>query len=154
MRLKRGAARELLGAATVADPGPCLLWPGGRNKLGYGSIHIGRYTLAHRAAYEMKHGHCPPLLRHTCDNPACYNPAHLVPGTHQDNMDDMVSRGRQCKGEDRATKLTAENVAYIRANHVKGKNRFDTGNTTEFAERFGVCREFILDIVRGDKWVE
>lgn len=67
-------------------------------------------------------------------------------------MDDMVSRGRQCKGEDRATKLTAENVAYIRATHVKGKNRFDTGNTTRLAERFGVCREFILDIVRGDKW--
>ena len=35
------------------------------------------------------------LVRHTCDNRACINPEHLIPGTAQDNTDDMISRGRK-----------------------------------------------------------
>lgn len=34
------------------------------------------------------------LTRHTCDNPQCCNPDHLIIGTHQENYDDMVTRGR------------------------------------------------------------
>jgi len=34
------------------------------------------------------------VLRHTCDNRMCMNPNHLKPGTIQDNVKDMVARGR------------------------------------------------------------
>lgn len=37
---------------------------------------------------------CDELTRHTCDNPQCCNPDHLIIGTHQENYDDMVARGR------------------------------------------------------------
>ena len=39
------------------------------------------------------------MIRHKCDNPNCINPEHLEVGTHTDNVNDKVSRGRQPKGE-------------------------------------------------------
>lgn len=38
------------------------------------------------------------VIRHTCDNPKCINPQHLIEGTTADNMRDKVLRGRQPRG--------------------------------------------------------
>lgn len=32
-----------------------------------------------------------PIVRHTCNNPSCINPAHLIRGTQKDNVDDAIS---------------------------------------------------------------
>lgn len=78
-----------------------------RKKYGTTSRKVGgvvRYYLLHRLAYCDHEGISPDaidgmVVRHTCDNPRCINPAHLELGTHQDNMLDMTSRGRSAVGE-------------------------------------------------------
>lgn len=57
----------------------------------------GEVKVAARVSYEFYKGPIPrgQLVRHTCDCHYCVNPDHLVAGTHQDNTDDMLNRGRQ-----------------------------------------------------------
>lgn len=81
-------------------PDECWEWTAARHdRGGYGLINIGgRVARANRIALEQKLGR--PLgpsmkARHSCDNPPCCNPAHLLEGTQADNVADMHSRGRR-----------------------------------------------------------
>jgi len=72
----------------------CVEWSGAKSK-GYGRVYLnGRDWLVHRLVYELYHGEKPDVVRHTCDNPACYNIEHLEGGTQLDNMRDMYNRNR------------------------------------------------------------
>jgi hypothetical protein len=78
----------------------CWNWTGHLRR-GYGYIvrRWDGYTThlsAHRAAYATWVGPIPEglMILHSCDNPRCINPAHLRPGTHQENMDDKTARAR------------------------------------------------------------
>lgn len=65
---------------------------------GYGMFTItnGKYKHAHRLAWELTNGPIPDGLHgcHKCDNVLCCNPAHLFLGSHQENMEDMIRKGR------------------------------------------------------------
>jgi hypothetical protein len=77
----------------------CWVWTAGKANFGYGEFVVGggEKIRAHRWAYEETHGKIPNGLYacHRCDNPACCNPKHLFLGTPQDNVLDMVSKGRK-----------------------------------------------------------
>lgn len=81
-----------------ADPnGGCWLWTGATNSYGYGMVYGHRRALsAHRVAYVVHNGSFDSdlVVRHACDVRCCINPDHLSLGTHADNMQDAVLRGR------------------------------------------------------------
>jgi len=68
---------------------------------GYGLFQLnGKQWRAHRFMMHITEGLSvdKPIVMHTCDNPACVNPNHLVNGTNQDNMTDKVLKGRAVSG--------------------------------------------------------
>lgn len=78
----------------------CWLWHGSKDKDGYGVFkgeHDGIvYTKAHRYSFVIHKGPIVTGLSvcHTCDVPACVNPAHLVVGSTAFNMADKIAKGR------------------------------------------------------------
>lgn len=68
------------------------------------------------------------VVRHSCDNPRCINPNHLLLGTHLDNNLDMMERNRSS-----TTKLTMENVLEIRRDAKPSSISYGF-----FAKKFGV----------------
>ena len=70
----------------------------------YGNTKEGKklHMLAHRVSYQLFYNdeiNREDIICHKCDNPRCINPKHLFKGTHQDNCNDKVNKGRQAKGE-------------------------------------------------------
>ncbi|WP_341856406.1 HNH endonuclease signature motif containing protein [Brachybacterium sp. GPGPB12] len=78
--------------------GECLVWIGSRDLSGYGRVKAEGLPPrgAHRAAWELANGQIPDglVVRHKCDNPPCVRLEHLELGTAQDNVNDMIARGR------------------------------------------------------------
>ncbi len=79
-------------------------WPYLRrcDKGGYGVMRRNyRHDRAHRIAYQLTHGPIPPgmCVCHTCDNPPCCNPMHLWLGTHAENVQDRMLKGREARGD-------------------------------------------------------
>jgi hypothetical protein len=129
----------------------CWEWQSVRNRRGYGKFWLnGRTDLAHRVSYELHNGPIPAgdLVRHTCDNPPCVNPAHLLVGSRKDNARDAVERGQYLRGEDNPrAKLTAEQVCEIR---TLWATRSET--QVSMAQRLGVSRAAVQFALNGTSW--
>ncbi len=132
----------------------CWNWTGSKFKQGYGVFRMDHQGKRHefsasRLAYAL-HSKSDPaelMVCHSCDNRACINPAHLFTGTHQDNIADMISKGRQCRGKDKhSAKLTEQDVLAIRAEYRNG------AWPSALAKRYGVASRTIKRTVKGLKW--
>lgn len=129
----------------VIDDSGCWLWIGRKSPDGYGRFN---HTLAHRIAYRLLVGEIPQGLCvcHRCDVRDCVNPGHLFLGSHQENMADMLSKGRRADthgGRNPRAKLTAADVRSIRA---------DQRRADEIAKDFGVVAGAIYNIRAGRAW--
>lgn len=71
----------------------CWIYAGAKDRHGYGIIkHAGKTVRAHRYNFELHKGAILPgmVIRHTCNNPSCINPKHLLQGTQKQNMQDKA----------------------------------------------------------------
>lgn len=135
----------------IGSPDECWPWLGGFWWNGYARIRWkGKGRRAHVVIWSEENGRDPlpgMLIRHSCDNPPCCNPAHLLEGTQADNMADMVARGRSTGGErNPSAKLTADDVRTIRILIELGMDNL------EIAGIFGVTRPTITRIETGKAW--
>lgn len=146
----------------IGLPGECWPWVGatGGSSAAYGVFGFtgDNADYAHRIAFSI---FCGPIedgvvIRHTCDNPPCCNPSHLLPGSHQDNVDDMVFRGRNLFGErhPKAT-MTDEIALSIMSSHGQiwdGKTRCAKDVVQALMDQHGVGRGAVLSLLDGRTW--
>ncbi len=139
-------------------PTGCILWAGKIERNGYGRMTAvragrdrkGREVAAHRVAYELMVGPIPDGLDvlHRCDNRPCINPTHLFVGTNDDNVADMVRKGRQARGvRHHRAKLTEAAVTDIRRRYHGG-----TATQQQLAEEYGITRPHISYVVGKRGW--
>ena len=119
--------------ANIEEPdntGDCWNWKGITDSNGYGKLYVkGELPYqsgmkgAHRYSWELHNKAIPEgmFCCHHCDNPQCVNPHHLFIGTHQDNMADMVKKGRSHRpfGNKRGKKINEESKAIPKADLMR-----------------------------------
>ena len=149
--MKNTIKERLLKKRAIGKDG-CWNFTACRNKCGYGIIRYdGQMRLTHRVSYEVfvKKIPCGMCVCHACDNPKCFNPAHLFIGTHQDNMADCVSKKRN-----------AEQKGELNGNSVLDKyqvmeifHRCNNGEIkAHIAKEYGVKPGQVSKIFHGREW--
>lgn len=146
------------------DLNDCWEWTGarhGRQEKKYGTLRYqGKMQQAHRVAYWLFRGPIPSgySVCHHCDNPPCVNPHHLFIGTHLDNVQDCIRKGRlyplnllhrgySSKGEKNgAAKLTAADVIAIRSRCAQGES------ARSVAKVYGLNHRTVNRIIKRITW--
>lgn len=125
----------------------CWNWKKALGSGGYGvTWYNGKTVYAHRMSYFAFNGDFDPnfLILHTCDNPSCVNPKHLILGSDQDNSSDMVNKNRSAKGSKNGlAKLTEDMIPTIRESVLSSR---------ALSNLLGVSKTVILDIKRNKIW--
>lgn len=124
---------------------------GSRSKSGHITVRFGRggrVEYIHRLVYETFVSPIPrgKVIRHLNDIPHDNRLENLLIGTQKDNVRDSIKSGSFPRGERNGqSKLTREDVKAIRemGDHLTQK---------EISEKFGVARETIGHVLRGNTW--
>lgn len=129
----------------------CWLWEDACDRDGYGVARLnGKQVRAHRLFYAEHVGAIADgaLILHSCDVRSCVNPAHLSAGSNDQNMQEMVDRGRSpARERNPKAKLTSTAIAEIRRLYAVEKLTLKA-----LAAKYGVCFQNIHHIVRGSTW--
>ena len=124
----------------------CWNWKASKKTSGYGQINWGdKPYRTNRISYIIFNGLIPynQIVRHTCDNPSCVNPKHLILGTNYDNLIDMVKRNRQG-----SQKLNEKEVIEIK----KELKNLYPGIYKNLAEKYNISESTIYYIKANKVW--
>jgi hypothetical protein len=142
-----GILGRLEGRRFINEKTGCWEWLGSRNPKGYGMISIkGQMVTVHRLMAELclnfdsrnKKDH----VRHSCDNPACFNPDHLLVGDCNDNVQDRFDRNNWGG----IAKLAPEVIEEIKVKYSDGVSQYD------LAKEYDVNQSTINRVVTGQRW--
>jgi hypothetical protein len=135
---------RLLGRREVSAAG-CWEWQGSHDQRGYGTVRLnGVMWRVHRLAAVRWLGLDPSsnlIVAHECDNPACFNPAHLRVTSQWENVHDSFDRGRRV-----GRKLTPEMIAEMVRMAKAGDKR------SRIAATLGVSAATVTNILNGRGW--
>ncbi len=155
----------------VQETNTCWIWTAGKtgkkgNKGGYGQFGVnGQTRFAHHIAYILTNN--LPLdtklyLCHSCDNPACVRPEHLIEGNDKINARDMMDKGRgrgQFKKGQVATGtpfqkgLTPPKTIINKEVATNIKDRLSLGESaTNIAKQLQLSRHIVYNIKYGKTW--
>lgn len=142
--------RRFLEFVDVGDPSQCWEWQGSLQGSGYPQIGVtddnGKLFVlrANRVSFVLFNGPIPDqaVVRHTCHNPKCVNPAHLIVGSQADNMQDALKAGHL----GRKGVLSAAQRAEISRRFVEGGRK--TALMRELALEFGISATYVGALVR------
>jgi len=139
----------------------CWIFTGATNEAGYGIVGTGRRgepnDRAHRITYRHFRGQIPAgmFVCHSCDVPECCNPDHLFLGTNQDNVNDMVAKGRNSPPPRNPhvvgsvhplAKMNEQQVVEIRKLYAQGWTQ------QSLAVKYGVARQTISKVVNNKRF--
>ena len=139
-----------LANVTVLENG-CWHWKKASNQHGYGVFSLNNKAVsAHKASLILFRGvtDFKEVIRHRChlfgaaDGSLirrCVNPAHLEPGTQQENMQDVVEAGRLGYG---TRMLSDEEALALRAEYNKRQ-----GEISRLAKKYGVSPTTVCDVL-------
>jgi hypothetical protein len=146
--INRGLSDEHRFWKSVEKTDGCWLWRAGRDEDGYGVFQAEIFGVsvfrAHRYSHMLATGEilAPRILvMHACDNPPCVNPAHLSSGTHKENADDMVAKGRHLG----RSRIHADKIAKLSDEQVRAILR-DPRPYAQIAATFAVHPQTIMGI--------
>lgn len=138
-------------------PSTCWLWTASVSDKGIPYFAVGgKKYVAYRLVYWLMHpewdiSNKREFILHTCvdahgkavDNPLCCNPNHMRPGTHEQNMIDMMLRGRKGLTEDalRAVLDTADQFPEFTHSQIAAR--------VSHLHRIPVARQTVTDILSG-----
>lgn len=132
----------------ISDPTKCWSFNSSVDKDGYHQVgssvaykELG-VARAHQLSFRLHVGEIPSgmFVCHTCDNPGCVNPSHLFLGTPNDNVQDMINKGRYVPGK-RTKKLTTDDIVNI----LRCKSK---ATAIELAAQYNVSWSLIYKIWR------
>lgn len=169
--------------ASVEKTDECWLWRGHLGVVPKWGERYGIFTVcaptkksygAHKYAYMITRGIVPKgiVVCHECDNPICVRPDHLFLGTHVDNAQDSLAKGRRPLGAkhwthkqpDRAKRIFVENIRKAdkfgeknpfakltedQAYHVYKLRFYKIASIKEVCAKFSVCKSSVLNLMRG-----
>ncbi len=137
----------------------CWDWKGPISNNGYPVMSCRRGIgpdRGHKASYVIHKGPVPQFMHvcHTCDNRRCTNPDHLWIGTHKENNDDKMRKGRancpapplKVGSENGSAKLDEIKVKQIKILIKNGRSSYSIG------KEFGVSKTTIRRIKNGINW--